>query len=191
MNNLSTISYLASFLNKTLSRSLISVNIRSNKIIISISNDFLRLVLNFLAKSSIIKANSLLDIWVVDYPERENRFEINYLLLSVKHEIRYIVKTLVSEYKYIHSVTNLFPSANWLEREVWDMYGVLFIEHIDLRRILTDYGFSGHPLRKDFPLTGYTELRYDDSEKRVVVEVLEASQEFRLFNYSSPWENKD
>lgn len=148
-------------------------------------------MLNFLAKSSIIKANSLLDIWVVDYPERENRFEINYLLLSVKHEIRYIVKTLVSEYKYIHSVTNLFPSANWLEREVWDMYGVLFIEHIDLRRILTDYGFSGHPLRKDFPLTGYTELRYDDSEKRVVVEVLEASQEFRLFNYSSPWENKD
>lgn len=191
MNSLSTISYLVPFLNKTLLRSLISFNLRSNKIIISISNDLLRSVLNFLAKSSIIKANSLLDIWVVDYPERENRFEVNYLLVSVKHEIRYIVKTLVSEYKYIYSVTNLFPSANWLEREVWDMYGVLFIEHIDLRRILTDYGFSGHPLRKDFPLTGYTELRYDDSEKRVVVEVLEASQEFRLFNYSSPWENKD
>lgn len=91
---------------------MISFNIRSNKIIISISNDLLRSVLNFLAKSSIIKANSLLDIWVVDYPERENRFEVNYLLLSVKHEIRYIVKTLVSEYKYIYSVTNLFPSAN-------------------------------------------------------------------------------
>jgi NADH-quinone oxidoreductase subunit C len=112
MNSISSINYMVSFLSNTLSRGLVSISARSNKITISISNEVLRPVVNFLSKSTYIKANSLLDIWVVDYPERENRFEVNYLLLSVKYEMRYIVKTLVSEYKYIYSLSNLFPSAN-------------------------------------------------------------------------------
>lgn len=112
MTNLSLVNYLVSFLNNTLSKGLVSISARTNKVIISIPNNLVREVLHFLSKSTILKANSLLDIWVVDYPERENRFEINYLLVSVKYEIRYIIKTLVSEYTYIYSVTNLFPSAN-------------------------------------------------------------------------------
>lgn len=191
MLNISAIKNINSLILQNCTKDLISVNLRANKILIYVHNSSLRNILNFLSRSIFFKAFTLLDLWVVDYPERENRFEVNYLLVSLKHDLRYIVKTSVSEYKSLYSVTNLFPSANWLEREVWDMYGVLFLEHSDLRRILTDYGFSGYPLRKDFPLTGYTELRYDDSEKRVVVETLEASQEFRLFNYSSPWENID
>jgi NADH:ubiquinone oxidoreductase subunit C len=121
---------------------------------------------------------TLVDIYAVDYPDRESRFEV----------IRLSVKTHVSETQGIPSVTSVFPNANWAEREVWDMNGVFFYNHPDLRRILTDYGFQGHPLRKDFPLSGYSEVRYDEQLKRVIQEPLELAQEFRAFDFSSPWE---
>jgi NADH dehydrogenase (ubiquinone) Fe-S protein 3 len=124
----------------------------------------------------------------VDYPTRSHRFELVYMLLSLPYNTRIKVKTYANEVDPIPSTVSLFKGAEWMEREVWDMYGVFFTQHPDLRRILTDYGFEGHPLRKDFPLTGFTEVRYDDSKKRVVQEPLELAQAFRYFEYQSPWE---
>lgn len=131
---------------------------------------------------------SLSDLCAVDYPERKERFEIVYNLLSVRYNARIRVKTNVDELTPVPSITSLHNAAGWFEREVWDLYGVYFTNHPDLRRILTDYGFEGHPMRKDFPLTGYVEVRYDDEQKRVVTEPLEMTQEFRYFNFTSPWE---
>ena len=132
----------------------------------------------------------LIDMFAVDYPTKENRFELVYCLLSTKYNSRIKVKTYVDEFTPVESIVDLYQSANWLEREVWDMNGIYIEQHPDLRRILTDYGFEGYPLRKDFPLSGYTEVRYDDSQKRVVSEPIELSQEFRVFNFNSPWEAK-
>ena len=131
---------------------------------------------------------TLIDIYAIDYPDRESRFEVVYELLSYRWNSRLSVKTNVSETQGIPSVVSIFPNANWAEREVWDMNGVFFYNHPDLRRILTDYGFQGHPLRKDFPLSGYSEVRYDEQLKRVVQEPLELAQEFRAFDFASPWE---
>nr|NP_044783.1 NADH dehydrogenase subunit 9 [Reclinomonas americana]O21271.1 RecName: Full=NADH-ubiquinone oxidoreductase subunit 9 [Reclinomonas americana]AAD11898.1 NADH dehydrogenase subunit 9 [Reclinomonas americana] len=131
---------------------------------------------------------SLSDLCAVDFPEKKERFEIVYNLLSVRYNSRIRVKTFVDELTPVPSVTCLFQAAGWFEREVWDLFGVYFTNHPDLRRILTDYGFEGHPMRKDFPLTGYVEVRYDDEQKRVVTESLEMTQEFRSFNFTSPWE---
>jgi len=139
-----------------------------------------------LKRNSLVQLEVLNDICVVDYPENNNRFEINYNLLSVKYNFRFFIKTYTSA--YVTSLTSLFDSSNWIERECWDMFGVFFINHPDLRRILTDYGFEGFPLRKDFPLTGYIEIRYDDESANIVYEPLEMSQEYRLFNFTSPWE---
>jgi len=139
-----------------------------------------------LKRNSLVQLEVLNDICVVDYPENTNRFEINYNLLSTKYNFRFFIKTYTSA--YLTSLTSLFNSANWIERECWDMFGVFFVNHPDLRRILTDYGFEGFPLRKDFPLTGYIEIRYDDESANIVYEPLEMSQEYRLFNFTSPWE---
>lgn len=130
----------------------------------------------------------LMDVCGVDYPSRIARFEVVYNLLSVKHNFRIRLKTHTDENTPIASATEAFPSAGWFEREVWDMYGVLFSGHPDLRRILTDYGFEGHPQRKDFPLTGFVELRYDETQKRVVYEPVKLSQAYRSFDFLSPWE---
>lgn len=130
----------------------------------------------------------LVDVCGVDYPEREERFEVVYHLLSLKHNQRIRVKVSTDEDTPVPSVVGVFSTANWFEREVWDLYGVFFSDHPDLRRILTDYGFEGHPLRKDFPLTGYVEVRYDDEQKRVVYEPVKLTQEFRRFDFLSPWE---
>ncbi len=130
----------------------------------------------------------LVDVTAVDYPSRDLRFEIVYNLLSIQYNSRIRIKTCIDEITPVTSSTSIYSSAGWWEREVWDMFGIFFSGHPDLRRILTDYGFQGHPLRKDFPLTGYTEVRYDDSEKRVITENLELSQEFRYFDFASPWE---
>ncbi len=132
-----------------------------------------------------------IDILGVDYPGREKRFDIVYLLLSPYQNLRVRVKIAADENTPVPSVIGVFPAANWYEREVFDLFGVLFAEHPDLRRILTDYGFSGHPLRKDFPLTGHVEVRYDDEQKRVVYEPVKLDQEFRTFDYLSPWEGTD
>jgi len=128
------------------------------------------------------------DLCAVDYPERKARFEIVYNLISIRYNTRIRVKTSVDEVTPVDSVCDIFQAANWWEREVWDLFGVFFSNHPDLRRILTDYGFEGHPLRKDFPLSGYVEVRYDETQKRVVCEPVELSQEFRAFDFSSPWE---
>lgn len=130
----------------------------------------------------------LMDVTAVDYPSRKQRFEVVYNLLSLRYNARIRIKTCVSEIMRVESVTAVYSSAAWWEREVWDMFGIFFVNHPDLRRILTDYGFEGHPLRKDFPCSGYVEVRYDDSEKRVLTEPLQLSQEFRYFDFSSPWE---
>jgi len=132
----------------------------------------------------------LIDICGVDYPEKEARFEVVYNLLSIKYNSRIRVKVAVDELTPIDSVTSIYNSAGWYEREVWDLYGVFFSNHPDLRRILTDYGFDGHPLRRDFPLTGHTEVRYDEAEKRIVTEPVELAQEFRVFDFASPWDQK-
>ena len=124
----------------------------------------------------------------VDYPSRPLRFEVVYNFLSIQYNSRVRVKSCLDEVTPISSLTPLFSSAAWWEREVWDMFGIFFSNHPDLRRILTDYGFTGHPLRKDFPLTGFLEVRYDDSEKRVINEPVEMTQEFRFFDFASPWE---
>ncbi len=130
----------------------------------------------------------LIDVAGVDYPERAERFEIVYHLLSMPHNQRIRLRFAVAEETPVPSATGVFPCADWLEREIWDMYGVFFTDHPDLRRILTDYGFEGHPLRKDFPLTGYVEVRYDVEQKRVIYEPVKLAQDFRTFDFLSPWE---
>ena len=134
---------------------------------------------------------SIVDIAGVDYPERDERFEVVYHLLSPKQNLRVRVKVSTDDEQPIPSVTGIFPGADWYEREAYDFYGVLFSGHPDLRRILTDYGFDGYPLRKDFPTTGYVEVRYDEARKRVVYEPVKLAQEFRQFDYLSPWEGTD
>uniref|UniRef100_A0A075D4W4 NADH dehydrogenase [ubiquinone] iron-sulfur protein 3 n=1 Tax=Buxbaumia aphylla TaxID=70128 RepID=A0A075D4W4_BUXAP len=150
--------------------------------------DYLFQLLWFLKYHTNTRFQVLVDICGVDYPSRKQRFEVVYNLLSIQYNSRIRVQTSVDEITSICSAVRIFPSAGWWEREVWDMFGVHFSNHPDLRRILTDYGFEGHPLRKDFPLSGYVEVRYDDSEKRVVSEPIEMTQEFRYFNFASPWE---
>ena len=143
---------------------------------------------NFLKTDPTCRFNQLVDITAVDYPEREKRFDVVYHLLSMHQNQRIRFKAAVREDEPIASLTGVFPSANWYEREVFDMFGILFTGHPDLRRILTDYGFRGYPLRKDFPTTGYTELRYDELQKRVVYEPVTLVQDYRQFDFMSPWE---
>lgn len=143
--------------------------------------------LNFLKNHVYTQYTCLTAISATDYPERKNRFEIAYELLSVYYNTRVRVKTFVNESTPLRSITSLFSAANWWEREIWDLYGVFFQHHPDLRRILTDYGFQGHPLRKDFPLSGYVEVLYDEKLKRVISQPLELTQEFRSFDFKSPW----
>ena len=145
-------------------------------------------MLTFLRDTSTCQYKLVMDVCGVDYPSREKRFDVVYVLLSLHTNSRLRVVTQVDETTPIQSATSVYNAACWMEREVWDMFGVYFDGHPDLRRILTDYGFEGHPLRKDFPLSGYTEVRYDDTEKRVIYEKLEMTQEFRYFEFSNPWE---
>ena len=133
----------------------------------------------------------LIDLCGADYPEREARFEVVYHLLSLTHNMRLRIKAAAREGVAVPSVTGVFSSAGWFERETWDLYGIPFSDHPDLRRLLTDYGFEGHPLRKDFPLTGYVEIRYDEEQKRVVYEPVRQVQEFRDFDFLSPWEGAE
>ena len=144
--------------------------------------------MTFLRDDSNCQFKVLVDITAVDYPERDERFEVVYNLLSVTLNQRIRIKVTTDETAPVPSVTSVFSTAAWFEREVWDLFGVLFTDHPDLRRLLTDYGFQGHPLRKDFPLTGYVELRYDTEQKRVVYEPVTLTQEFRSFDFESPWE---
>ena len=158
-----------------------------HEIIINVSKNYLLATLTFLYYHTNSNFQILTSISGVDYPKREKRFEVVYDLLNVRLNSRIRVKTCTDEINPLPSVVSVFPSANWWEREIWDLFGVFFSNHPDLRRILTDYGFEGYPLRKDFPLSGYFELRYDEEEKVVLCEAIELSQEFRFFNFYTPW----
>ena len=162
--------------------------IKHNQLNLEINCDDLKDVLLFLKNNDSTKFKQLVDITAVDYPEETQRFSLVYLLLSHEFNNRIIIKYSINENEVVSSIVDIFPSANWMEREVFDMYGVKFKDHPDLRRILTDYNFKGFPLRKDFPLTGHNEVRYDQSEKKVVYEPVKLEQNYRNFDYESPWE---
>ena len=175
-------------INSELTTKINKSEIKHNQIYLDTDKEDLVDVCLFLKTNSDTKFRQLIDITVVDYPERNQRFELVYLFLSHEFNQRLVLKYLISENEVIPSLTTVFPSANWMEREVFDMYGVSFKDHPDLRRILTDYGFEGHPLRKDFPLTGHSEVRYSEDEKKVISEPVKLEQNFRNFDYESPWE---
>ncbi len=164
------------------------VEVRHEELMLRATPSSLLRVLTFLRDDSNCQFKVLVDVTAVDWPQRDVRFDVVYNLLSVKHNQRIRVKVAVDEDTAVPSAVSVFNSASWFERETWDMYGVFFSDHPDLRRILTDYGFDGHPLRKDFPLTGYVEVRYDELEKRVVYEPVSLVQDFRYFEFMSPWE---
>jgi len=163
-------------------------SIKFEQIQININSYELISTLEFLKDNDICQFRQLTDIAGVDFPERQNRFDIVYHFLSFKNNVRIRVKTEISENETIQSITQIFPAANWFEREAFDMYGIQFTDHPDLRRILTDYGFEGYPLRKDFPLTGNVEVRYDEMEKKVIYEPVKLQQDYRNFDIQSPWE---
>jgi len=167
---------------------LLAAKIAHGELTISVPATSIRRVLGFLRDDPNMLFKELVDLCGVDYPERERRFDVVYHLLSLKHNQRIRVKVETDENTPVPSVVELYSTAGWFEREAWDMYGIYFADHPDLRRILTDYGFEGHPLRKDFPLTGHVELRYDDEQKRVVYEPVKLRQDFRTFDFLSPWE---
>ena len=162
--------------------------IKNSELTIEINENDLIEVIQFLKSNERCKFKQLIDIAGVDYPDSEKRFQLVYLLLSHQNNIRIKVSTQFQLNQIINSITKIFPSANWMEREVFDMYGIKFKNHPDLRRILTDYGFKGHPLRKDFPLTGFNEVRYSEKEKKVIYEPVKLEQNYRNFDFESPWE---
>ena len=162
--------------------------IEFNELLIETTSEELINVIQFLKSNDQLKFRQLIDIAGVDYPENEKRFELIYLLLSHENNLRIKVGIKFEMDQQISSIVKIFPSANWMEREVFDMYGIKFKNHPDLRRILTDYNFKGHPLRKDFPLTGFNEVRYSEKEKKVVYEPVKLEQNYRNFDFESPWE---
>ena len=185
---MSDLNYLEKKINSELTTKIKKTEIKHDQIYIEIDKVNLIDVVLFLKTNNETKFKQLIDITVVDYPEENQRFKIVYLFLSHELNQRVILSYLISENEMISSITSIFPSANWMEREVFDMYGVNFKDHPDLRRILTDYGFEGHPLRKDFPLTGHSEVRYSEEQKKVISEPVKLEQNYRNFDYESPWE---
>ena len=175
-------------INSELTTKIKKTEIRHEQLYINIDNEDLTDVTLFIKSNENTKFRQLIDITVVDYPENAQRFKIVYLFLSHEFNQRIILSYLISENEVIPSLTPIYPAANWMEREVFDMYGVKFKDHPDMRRILTDYGFEGHPLRKDFPLTGHTEVRYSEDQKKVISEPVKLEQNYRNFDYESPWE---
>ena len=178
-------------INSELTTKINKSEIKHNQIYIEINKENLIDVTLFVKTNKFTKFRQLIDLTVVDYPESNQRFKIVYLFLSHEFNQRMVLNYFINENEVIPSITSIFPSANWMEREVFDMYGVNFKDHPDLRRILTDYGFEGHPLRKDFPLTGHTEVRYSEEEKKVINEPVKLEQNYRNFDYESPWEGTE
>ena len=175
-------------INSELATKIKKTEIRHDQLYINIDSEDLIDFTLFIKSNKNTKFRQLIDITVVDYPENTQRFKVVYLFLSIEFNQRIILSYLIGENEVIPSLTSIYPAANWMEREVFDMYGVKFKDHPDLRRILTDYGFEGHPLRKDFPLTGYTEVRYSEDQKKVIKEPVKLEQNYRNFDYESPWE---
>ena len=179
---------LEKLINSELSIKVLNSVILNEELLIEIKDDDIVDVIQFLKSNENCKFKQLIDIAGVDYPENEKRFELIYLFLSHENNIRIKLLTKFVIDQTINSITKIFPSANWMEREVFDMYGIKFKNHPDLRRILTDYGFKGHPLRKDFPLTGFNEVRYSEKDKKVIYEPVKLEQNYRNFDFESPWE---
>jgi NADH-quinone oxidoreductase subunit C len=179
---------LGAYIAAALPHDVIDTQVARGELVVRARVTTLTKLLSFLRDDSNCLFKVLIDITAVDYPEREERFEVVYILLSLGQNQRIKVKVSVDEDVAVPTVSTVFSSANWLERETWDMYGIYFSDHPDLRRILTDYGFEGHPLRKDFPLTGRVEVRYDETQKRVVYDPVKLTQDFRSFDFLSPWE---
>ena len=183
-----TLQELGDHLAASLPGDIVKHEIALGELMVSVKRESFTRALEFLRDDQECLFAQLIDICGVDYPERGERFEVVYNLLSLKHNRRIRVKVAAGEDVAVPSATPVYSAAGWFEREVWDMYGVIFEGNPDLRRILTDYGFQGHPLRKDFPLTGYVEVRYDVEQKRVVYEPVKLTQDFRTFDFMSPWE---
>ena len=179
---------LEKIINSELTSKIIRSEIKHNQILITIDENNLIEVLLFLKTNTLTKFRQLIEVTAVDYPEKEQRFRMVYHLLSHENNSRIVIDYYIKENKIVPSITNIFPSANWMEREVFDMYGIEFKDHPDLRRILTDYNFEGYPLRKDFPLTGHNEVRYSEEDKKVIYEPVKLEQNYRNFDYESPWE---
>lgn len=182
---------LGDYIEAILGADVLGVEVAVGELNVTVRRENIAGVLKRLRDDSNCQLSQLIDLCGVDYPEREKRFDVVYHLLSLRQNHRVRVKVAAGEGEPVPSVISVFSAAGWFERETWDMYGILFSEHPDLRRILTDYGFEGHPLRKDFPLTGYVEVRYDDDQKRVVYEPVRLTQEFRSFDFLSPWEGAE
>ena len=183
-----TVNDLERTVNSGLTTTIKKSEINFDQLFIDVDIENLVSTILFLKTNKKCRFKQLIDITAVDYPEKEKRFKMVYLLLSHENNLRIIININIDEKEIVHSITKIFPSANWMEREVFDMYGISFKEHPDLRRILTDYGFDGYPLRKDFPLTGHTEVRYSEEKKKVIYEPVELDQEYRDFDFESPWE---
>ena len=179
---------LGEYITDTFLDEIVERQLRLDELTVTVRRNDILEVLKVLRDDANCQFKQLVDVCGVDYPEKETRFAVVYNLLSLTHNLRIRIKIWTDEDTPVPSACELFSSANWWEREVWDLYGIYFSGHPDLRRILTDYGFEGHPLRKDFPLTGYVEMRYDDEQKRVVYEPVKLTQEFRTFDFLSPWE---
>jgi len=175
-------------INSELTTKINSSEIKHNQIYLTIDSEDIIDVILFLKTSENTKFRQLVDITAVDYPENDKRFNLVYLLLSHEFNTRIIIQSSINENEVVPTITKIYPAANWMEREVFDMYGINFKDHPDLRRILTDYGFEGFPLRKDFPLTGHNEVRYSEDEKKVIYEPVKLEQNYRNFDYESPWE---
>jgi NADH-quinone oxidoreductase subunit C len=179
---------LGEYVRSRLTDAVLDTRIAKGELAVTVKREMIVRALTFLRDDAQCLFKSLADICGVDFPDRPERFEVVYNLLSLRHNQRIRVKVTTDEETPVPSATRVFSAANWYEREIWDMYGVMFSDHPDLRRILTDYGFDGFPLRKDFPLTGFVQVRYDEEKKRVVNEPVRLGQEFRRFDFMSPWE---
>ena len=183
-----TVTDLERTVNSGLTTTIKKSEINFDQLFIDVDIENIISTILFLKTNEKCRFKQLIDITAVDYPEKEKRFKIVYLLLSHEKNLRIVINTHINEKVVVPSITKIFPSANWMEREVFDMYGISFKDHPDLRRILTDYGFEGYPLRKDFPLTGHTEVRYSEAKKKVISEKVKLDQEYRDFDFESPWE---
>jgi len=175
-------------INSELTTKIKKSKIKHNQLYLNTDSEDIIDICLFIKSNKDTKFRQLIDITIVDYPENVQRFKVVYLFLSHEFNQRIILSYLINENEVVPSLTSIFPAANWMEREVFDMYGVKFKDHPDLRRILTDYEFEGHPLRKDFPLTGHTEVRYSEEQKKVIKEKVKLEQNYRNFDYESPWE---
>ena len=183
-----TIKDIEKIINSGLATSIKKSEVKFEQLFIEVSIDNLISTILFLKTNNKCRFKQLIDITAVDYPGRQKRFKIVYLLLSHEKNLRIVINAHIEEKTKVPSIIKIFPAANWMEREVFDMYGIIFKEHPDLRRILTDYGFEGYPLRKDFPLTGHSEVRYSEEKKKVISEPVKLDQEYRDFDFGSPWE---